>query len=218
VEFPTTLTLWRAISMNIYSKSNPPSGFYVYAYLREDSTPYYIGKGKESRAWHKNKDERIKVPHSHNYVLILESNLTELGALAIERRLIRWYGRKDLNTGILQNRTDGGDGVSGKVVTDDTRKLLSIAISGKKQLEETIEKRAFKLRGQKRTPEQRLKMCETNGPKKGYEGRPHTDETKEILRNKALERTISPEQRVIMSQNSGKARLGKKRGPYKKKL
>ena len=103
-------------------------------------------------------------------------------------------------------------------MADDTRKLLSIAITGKKQLEETIEKRVAKLRGQKRTPEQRLKMCETNGPKKGYEGRPHSNETKEILRDKALERTISPEQRAIMIQNSAKSRLGKKRGPYKKKL
>jgi hypothetical protein len=204
--------------MTIYSKFNPPSGFYVYAYLREDGTPYYIGKGKQNRAWHKNKQERINLPQNHSHILILESSLTELGAFAIERRLIRWYGRKDLNTGILQNRTDGGDGVSGKVVTDRTRKLLSIASFGKKQLDETVEKRAVKLRGQKRTTDQRLKMCETNGPKKGCEGRPHSTKTKEILRAKALKRTISPEQRTIMSENSAKSRLGRKRGPYKKKI
>ena len=103
--------------MTIYSILRYPIGYYVYAYLRADGTPYYIGKGVRYRAWanHRINNKGVHTPKQMSRIKILESNLSECGGLALERRYIRWYGRKDLTysdrpPGILHNKTDGGEG------------------------------------------------------------------------------------------------------------
>ena len=98
--------------MTIYSKQTPPLGFYVYIYLREDGTPYYVGKGRGIRAWTKSKGE-VGKPIQPDRINILKDNLTEYEAFDLEKLTILLYGRKDINTGILRNKTDGGDGASG---------------------------------------------------------------------------------------------------------
>jgi len=86
--------------------------FYVYTYLREDGTPYYVGKGSGERAF-KKWGKGIKPPKDPSCIVIVEGNLDEQLAFDLERKLIAEYGRKDLGTGILHNKTDGGEGSSG---------------------------------------------------------------------------------------------------------
>ena len=87
-----------------------PNRFYTYAYLREDKTPYYIGKGQGNRAYNKNR--RVRPPKYKSKIIFLKQNLTEEEAFKHEIYMIAVLGRKDLGTGILHNRTDGGEGVS----------------------------------------------------------------------------------------------------------
>ena len=101
--------------------------YYTYAYLREDGTPYYIGRGKGGRAF--DATHRIKVPPKDR-VLFLKQNLTYEEATEHEIYMIAVLGRKDLGTGILRNLTDGGEGRPGPKPKKEAEKI-SKSLTGK---------------------------------------------------------------------------------------
>lgn len=96
--------------------------YYTYAYLREDGTPYYIGKGKGNRCYSK-KGRPCAMPPRER-ILKLKKNLTEEEAFKHEIYMISVFGRKDLGAGILHNKTDGGDGVSGFNHTERSKQKM----------------------------------------------------------------------------------------------
>jgi len=112
--------------------------YYTYAYLRKDKTPYYIGKGRGKRIYSKSRS--IKAPKDKSLILYLKKNLTEAEAFKHEIYMIFVLGRKDLGTGILRNQTDGGEGASGAVRSEEAKKKISVANSGKTHTEETKKK------------------------------------------------------------------------------
>ena len=123
--------------------------YYVYAYLDsrleenisfEDilftHRPIYIGKGKNNRMFtHLNDRKRYKY-YFYNKLnkMILEENIplivklrefeNEEDAINLEIKLIKHLGRKK-SGGLLYNMTDGGDGVSGYVYTDEAKEKMS---------------------------------------------------------------------------------------------
>jgi hypothetical protein len=144
--------------------------YYIYSYLREDNSPYYIGKGKEQRAYTKGRNE-VRPPKDKSRVRILKDNLTEQEAFEVEKLYILMFGRKDNGTGILRNKTDGGEGPSGRIDSEETRKRKSRSLTGRKIPKETGEKisRVLRAKNMKHSEEHKKYLSEKLKGKKPTE-------------------------------------------------
>jgi hypothetical protein len=98
--------------------------YYVYHYLNEDGTPYYVGKGKADRAFKRKKKDCPK-PENKNLIKIIAENLSEIEAFELERNEIR----KHKST--LLNKTSGGQGISGYIHTTETKQKIKKSLKGK---------------------------------------------------------------------------------------
>ena len=138
--------------------------YYTYAYLREDGTPYYIGRGKGNRAY--DKTHRIAVPPKDR-ILFLKQSLSYDEATKHEVYMIAVLGRKDTNSGILRNLTDGGEGRLGPKPPEEIEKIKK-ALTGRKQSKEHIENISRAKRGvpihSEKTKETRRQQFKNNNP------------------------------------------------------
>src|SRR5271165_880147 len=111
--------------------------YYVYQYLKEDGTPYYIGMGHGSRINDPHGD--IKVPKKE-YRKFIQENMEEVDALRLERQLTENYGLIRDGSGILENKIHGGHasprGMLGKKQKEETRLKISLGNIGKVRTEE----------------------------------------------------------------------------------
>jgi len=144
---------------------NTEKRFYVYTYSYPNGVPFYVGKGTGKRIknhlWDAKANRKlnsftvrvIKKLLREDKEPIVEKiidNIDEEFAFLIEEEFIRKYGRRNTNTGILTNNTDGGEGTSnakGIKRTPEQIEKMRIALTGHKQSEETKRKRSLKAKG-----------------------------------------------------------------------
>jgi len=173
-----------------------PNRFYVYAYLRSKDSehgkrlmPYYIGKGHGNRAFSTSRRGAPR-PKDTNFVVFIQEGLTEEDAFALEIYCIKLYGRIDTGTGILRNLTDGGEGASGTVTSEETCRKLSKALIGNR--------RRF---GKPQTQAAKDKVSRSLLGNKRSLGRLHTQETKDKMSLSRTGKNHTRESRVKMSQS-----------------
>ena len=173
--------------------------FYVYAFLRSSASnagpklsPYYIGKGQGQRAYCQHRCGAPR-PTDLSFIVFVQECLTEEEAFDLEKYCIALYGRVDLSTGILRNLTDGGEGRSGFVVSEDMRRRIADAQRGekhylwgknhsddtKKKISEAVRKENHPFWGKAHSQEAKEKMSKSKqGEKNNRFGTQHSQESK----------------------------------------
>lgn len=178
--------------------------FYTYAYLREDGTPYYIGKGKKNRINEK-QGRTITLPPKERRIILKKFN-SEFDAYKHEIYMISILGRKDIGNGILRNRSDGGEGASN--FSKETKEYFSTLHKGKTLSDETKKKISDANRGRKVSDEirQKYKVLYSGEGNPNY-GKKHSKKTLSKIsaktKNKNLKtRTyINPKNEIIVVNN-----------------
>jgi hypothetical protein len=185
--------------------------FYVYFHINPiKNEVFYVGKGHGVRAHSKSKrtDFWKNMVDKYGFTVdIIHDKLSEEEAFELEMMYIKKLGRRDNGTGILVNMTDGGEGRSGLICSEETRIKISKTSKGKIPVN----------KGKKLSIETKKKMSESQKGNKKALGYKHTEETKKQIsnslkgeKNHFFGKTHSEETRNKIIE-SNKKRKGEKR-------
>lgn len=185
--------------------------FYVYEHRRADTgAVFYVGKGSGRRArvtshHHRNEHwQRIVAKAGGFSVRMVAEHLGEELAFLVECERINQMRR--LGVG-LSNQTDGGDGTSGWVKSQEWREKVGEAHRGKVISQETRTRISASVMatGYRHSEETRKQMGESRRGIRNMLGKRHTDETKQRMR---LAHANDPAPALMTCPNCGKTGAG----------
>lgn len=193
--------------------------FYVYTWTRPDTGDvFYVGKGRGRR------DVELKYSNARFMRIVsklrrgglepvvsrVSEGMTEQEAFRLEVSEIARYGRQDKHSGTLVNLTDGGEGQTGAVVSQEHRAKIAAAHLGKKASAEARLNMSKAQKGRVVSPESRAKISASiSGTVKGppsqetrtriglaNRGRVHTQQSRSAMSAGRLGMRLSEEHRA----------------------
>jgi hypothetical protein len=211
--------------------------FYTYLWLREDGTVYYVGKGSGNRAYLKHRRGGMKPPPDDR--IIVQQFENEAEAFGAEIFLISFYGRKNTNSGCLVNFSNGGEGPTGCIWSEESRASTSQRFKNKtyeelygaEKAKELREARSKQWKNVPKSEAQRNKMSAAAlGKPKNYRIwctglTKDTDPTlaaigravSKKLKGKTYEEIHGPEKARQRREHQRQTLMGRKRGPNRRK-
>jgi len=157
-------------------------GKYTYGSYEFDYEPFYVGKGKGMRykrikyrknPYFEHKINKIKELGLEPIIVRFE-NLNENKSFKVEKQLIHIVGRYNTTSGPLVNMTDGGEGSSGKLMSQETRNKMSLThrghnhpMFGKHHSEKSKRLMSEKKKGTKLSDEHKRKVSQNHADFRG---------------------------------------------------
>lgn len=188
-------------------------GHYVYGEYEFDYEPFYVGKGSNGRShlhlngnknntYFDRKIKKIQKIYGYDPIIVkYQEMLLETVSFILEQNMIKTIGRLDLKTGPLCNHTNGGEGMSGHITSNETRQKLREIKKGQKHTEETKEKISKSKKGHNyclgkiRPEEVKKKISNT------LKGRKLNEDTKQKISISLKGRLVSKETRDKISKS-----------------